>query len=161
MKICRRFHIKTPFTFWDMCTWDMRKFAYKHVEAKECYKLAYFLRNLQTSRANSLFSLLNDWNYFWNKYCNLPFLAICRSLLPLLIFLASSWYQKAKIGLRMSLQNKKMINYHIKGLYKTTCYKTKSNFSQFFFSHWLLYKCFFSFLIKGLANFEKVIRFYR
>ena len=23
--ICRRFHIKTPFTFWDMHTWDMQK----------------------------------------------------------------------------------------------------------------------------------------
>ena len=53
-----------------------------------------------------------------------------------------------------------MINYHIKGLYKTTCYKTKSNFSQFFFSHWLLHKCFFSFLIKAFANFEKLIRFH-
>ena len=107
-----------------------------------------------------LCSLLNDWYYFWNKYCNLPFLAICRSLLPLLIFLASSWYQKAKIGLRMSLRNKKMINYHIKGLYKTTCYKTKSNFSQFFFSHWLLHKCFFSFLIKAFVNLGKLIRFH-
>ena len=48
-------------------------------------------------------SLLNNWNYFWNRCCNFPFLAICRSLLPLLIFLASSWYQKAKIGPRMIL----------------------------------------------------------
>ena len=107
-----------------------------------------------------LCSLLNDWNYIWNKYCNLPFLAICPSLLPLLIILASSWYQKAKIGLRMSLQNKKMINYHIKGLYKSTCYKTKSNFSEFFFSHWLLHKCFFSFLIKAFVNFKILIRFH-
>ena len=52
-----------------------------------------------------------------------------------------------------------MINYHIKGLYETTCYKAKSNFSQVFFSHWLLHKCFFSFLIKAFANFEKLIRF--
>ena len=66
-------------------------------------------------------------------------LAICRSILPLLIFLASSWNQKAKIGLGMSLRNKKMINYHIKGLSKT---KTKSNFSHFFFPHWLLHKHF-------------------
>ena len=43
--------------------------------------------------------LLNDWNYFLNKYCNLPFLAKCHFLLPLLIFLASPWYQKAKIEL--------------------------------------------------------------
>ena len=34
---------------------------------------------------------------------------ICYSLLPLLIFLASSLYQNAKIGLPMSLQNKKLI----------------------------------------------------
>ena len=108
-----------------------------------------------------LCSLLNDRNYFWNKYFNLPFLAICRSLLPFLIFFASSWYQKAKIGLWMSLRNKKMIHYQIKVLYKTTCYKTKSKISQFFFSHWLLRKCFFSFLIKALANFEKLIRFHR
>ena len=106
-----------------------------------------------------LCSLLNDWNYFWNKYCNLPFLAICRSLLPFLIFLALFWYQKAKIWLQMSLQNKKN-DYHIKGLYKTTCHKKKSNFCQFFFSHWLLHNCFFSFLIKAFASFEKLIRFY-
>ena len=107
-----------------------------------------------------LCSLLNDRNYFWNKYCNFTFLTIGCSLLPLLIFLASSWYQKTKIGLRMSLRNKKIINYHIKRLYKTTCYKTQSNFSQFFFSHWLLRKCFFSFLIEAFANFEKLIRFH-
>ena len=105
-----------------------------------------------------LCSLLNDRNYFWNKYCHLPLLAIC--LLPLLIFLASCWYQKAKTGLRMSLQNKKLINHHIKGLYKTTCYKTKSNFPQFFFSHWLMHKCFFSFLVKVFENFAKLIRFH-
>ena len=104
-----------------------------------------------------LCSLPNDKNYFWNRHCNFPFLTILRSLLPLSIFLASSWYQKAKIGLWMILRNKKMINYHIKWLYKTTCYKTKSNFSQFFFSHWLLHKCFFSFLIKAFENFEKMI----
>ena len=79
-----------------------------------------------------LCSLLNDWNYFSNKYCNLSFLAICRSLLTLLIFLASFWNQKAKTGLQMRLRNKKLTNYHIKGLYKT---KTKRNFSHFFFSH--------------------------
>ena len=82
------------------------------------------------------------------------FPAISRSVLSLDISW-SSW--KAKIELRMSLRNKKMINYHIKWLNKTTCYQTNSNFSQFFFSHWLLHKCFFSFLIKAFANFEKLI----
>ena len=33
----------------------------------------------------------------------------------------------------MIFRNKKTISYHIKGLYKTTCYKTKYNFSQFSF----------------------------
>ena len=107
----------------------------------------------------ALLNVGNVGNYFWNKFSNLPFLAICRSLLPFLIFLASSWYPNAKIGLQMSLQNKKMIYYHIKGLYKTTCYKTNSNLSQFFFSHWPLHKCFFTFLIKAFATFEKLIRF--
>ena len=50
-----------------------------------------------------------------------------------------------------------MINYHIEELYQTT----EPNFSQFFFSHWLLHKCFFSFLIKTFAGFEKLIRFHR
>ena len=68
----------------------------------------------------------------------MPFVVISDSQFPLLIFFTSSWYQKPKIGLRMSLRNKKMINYHIKELYKTT----KSNFYQFFISHWLLHKGF-------------------
>ena len=33
------------------------------------------------------------------------------------------------------LAKQKIINYHIKGLHKTTCYKAKSNFPQSFFSH--------------------------
>ena len=103
--------------------------------------------------------LLNDWNYFWNKYCNLPFLAICCSLLPLLIYLPSSWYEKRKIGLRTSLQQKKWLIILLKHFIKELVIK-KSNFLQFFFSHWLLYKFFFSFLIKAFANFEKLIRFH-
>ena len=61
---------------------------------------------------------------------------------------------KQTLGCKWVCETKKMINYHIKGLYKTT------NFSQFFFSHWLLYKRFFSFLIKAFANFEKLKRFH-
>ena len=51
-------------------------------------------------------------------------------------------------------------NYHFKGLYKTTCYKTKSNFSQFCYSHWLLHEGFFSFLIKAFVKSENLIRFH-
>ena len=60
----------------------------------------------------------------------------------------------------MSLQNKKS-DYHFKGHYQTTCYKANSNFYQFFFSHWLLHKWFFSFVIKAFVNFEKLIIFHR
>ena len=59
-------------------------------------------------------SITKRLKLFWKKYCNLLFLAINffaipHSLLLLLIFLASSWYQKAKIGLRMSLRNKNIL----------------------------------------------------
>ena len=69
--------------------------------------------------------------------------------------------KKWKLCCEWAWEIKKMISYHLKGLHKLVCYKTKSNFSQFFSSHWLLYECFFSFLINALVNFEKFIRFYR
>ena len=65
---------------------------------------------------------------------------------------------KSKYWAANELPKQKKINYHINGIYKTIFYKTESNFSQFFFSHWLLDKRFFSFLIKAFANFEKLIR---
>ena len=43
--ICWRFHIKIPFTFWDMPAGDMWK--------KKKKKITYFLRILQTSRASN------------------------------------------------------------------------------------------------------------
>ena len=49
-----------------------------------------------------------------------------------------------------------MINYPFKEPCKTITYRAKYKFSQFFFSHQLLYERFFSFLIKGFANFEKL-----
>ena len=52
------------------------------------------------------------------------------------------------------------INCHFKGSYKITCYKTNSNFFHFFFSRWLLYECFFPFLVKTSINFEELIRFH-
>ena len=51
---------------------------------------------------------------------------------------------------------RKMIDYHFKGLYKTICYKTKSNFLLFSLTAvWV-----FLLFIKVFVNFEKVIRFY-
>ena len=77
-------------------------------------------------------------------------LFIC-ALLPFFIFLASSWYSKAKNGLRMSLRNKKWLIIILKGFIKQPVIEQSPNFL----------KCFFSFLIKAFANFEKLIRFYR
>ena len=34
--ICWRFHIKTPFTFWDMCTWDMWKVCLQTFRNRIC-----------------------------------------------------------------------------------------------------------------------------
>ena len=65
---------------------------------------------------------------------------------------------KSKNWAANELARQKMI--YKKWLYKTTCYRTKSNFSQLFFSHWLLHKCFFSLLIKAFANFQKLVRFH-
>ena len=48
------FQIKTPFTFWDMRTWDMWKVCFQTFRNKRiCQKLACFLKNLQTSRVNN------------------------------------------------------------------------------------------------------------
>ena len=88
------------------------------------------------------------------------FLATCRSLFPLLIFLASSWYEKAKIGLRMSLRNKKWLIIILEELTKQPVIKPNPTKPKFFLYHWLLHRCFFSILIKALANFEKLIRFH-
>ena len=121
-----------------------------------------------------LSSLLKDWNYFWNKYCNVLFVAICRSQFPLLIFLASSWHQKTKIALWTSLKNKKKsceqkdllkkkwLIAIFKGFIKQPVKLKKNlNFLSFFFFHWLLDDCFFSFLIKAFVNLEKLVRFHR
>ena len=92
---------------------------------------------------------------FLKSMFNLPFLAICSSQFSYL------WYKKRKLHWEWAWKINKMINYYLKGLYETTCYKTKFNYSQFFFSHWLLYEYFFSFLINTLVNFQKLIRFHQ
>ena len=52
--ICRRFYIDTPFTFRDMRTWDIWKVCLQTFgNNRICSKLAYFLRNFQTSPANN------------------------------------------------------------------------------------------------------------
>ena len=49
-----RFNINTLCTFWDTHTWDIWKACFQTIRNNRiCLKLAYFLRNLQTSRANN------------------------------------------------------------------------------------------------------------
>ena len=50
-----------------------------------------------------------------------------------------------------------MIKHYFKGLYKITCYKTKSNLFQFFYHS----ERFFFLLIKAFDHFEKLARFHR
>ena len=70
MKImCWRFNIKAPFIFWDMRTWDtwnvcLRTFRNNRI----CWKLAYFFRNLQTSRAVNT-RILRIRNMEFSGYC--------------------------------------------------------------------------------------------
>ena len=102
---------------------------------------------------------------FWNKYCDLSFLAILCSQFLLLIFFALSWYQKTKVTLWRTLRNKK------KSCEQKDLLKKKSVIKQpvtkqspiflSFFSHWLLYERYFSFLIKAFVDFEKLINFHR
>ena len=107
-----------------------------------------------------LCSLLNNWNYFWNKYFSLLFPAICRSQLPLLVFLASSWYQKANYGYEWACKIKKWLIIILKGFIKQSVIKQSLTFLSFC-SHWLLHKSLLSSLIKAVANFVKMIRFRR
>ena len=62
--VCWIFHIKATFTFWDMCTWD----TWNIQKNNRCQKLAYFLRNLQTSRANNS-KILGIKNAKSSGYC--------------------------------------------------------------------------------------------
>ena len=48
-----KIHIKTPFTFWDMRTWDMWNVCLQILRNNRIrWKLAYFLRNLRASLEN-------------------------------------------------------------------------------------------------------------
>ena len=67
--ICWRFHIKAPFTFCDMHTWDIWKVGLQTFRSNRiCSKLAYLLRNLQTSRANHS-RILRIRNAKFSGYC--------------------------------------------------------------------------------------------
>ena len=86
----------------------------------------------------------------------MSFLAICCSYFTFWYFWHHLEIKKQKLGCEWACETKKWLIIIFKK-YKT---KAKSNFSLFFVSHWLLRKCFFSFLIKAFANCEKLIRFH-
>ena len=95
MKIIRgRFHIKTPFTFSDMHSWDMWQVSTQTFRNNRIRKrLAYFLRNLHTSWANisRILSIkkANFWEYCFYKNTNIQAdFPVCISV-PLKIQLTS------------------------------------------------------------------------
>ena len=96
-----------------------------------------------------LCSLLNDWNYFWNKYCNLPFLSVPH--FPFWYFLRHPDIKKHKLGCEWACKTKKRLIVILN--YRTTVIKVQ------LFSLTAL-KCFFSFLIKAFADFVKLIKFH-
>ena len=55
---------------------------------------------------------------------------------------------------------KKLLIIIFKGFIKQPVIKQSPTFFSFF-RHWLLYECYFPFLIKAFADFEKLIRFHR
>ena len=65
--IWRRFHIKTPFMFWDMRTWDMWNVCLQTLR-NNGKRLAYLLRKLQISRTNNSRILLFKKAKF-SAYC--------------------------------------------------------------------------------------------
>ena len=67
--ICWRFHIRTPFTFWDLCTWNMWKVCLQTFRNNRiCWKLAYCLRNPEISRANNS-KIVRIKNVNFSGYC--------------------------------------------------------------------------------------------
>ena len=67
--ICWRIHIKTP-TFWDMRTRDIWKVCLPtFTKNRISYKIAYFLRNLQTLRANNsrILKIKNVWTKTYSE----------------------------------------------------------------------------------------------
>ena len=67
--ICWRFHVKIPFTFWVTRMWDMWNVCLQTFrDNKICWKLVYFLRNLQTLRANNS-RILRIKNAKFSRYC--------------------------------------------------------------------------------------------
>ena len=67
--ICGRFHIKTPFTLWDIRSWVMWEVCLEtYSNNRKCQKLACFLRNLQTSQANNSI-ILRTINVNFPEYC--------------------------------------------------------------------------------------------
>ena len=100
--ICLKFHIKTPFSFWDMRTWDTRTVCLQTFRNNRIRKkLAYFLRNLQTPRANISRILRIKNAKFWGFcfYVNTNILGdfqICISV-PLIRVITMWWSHFSKL----------------------------------------------------------------
>ena len=105
------------------------------------------MRILSVKKIYLLFSLLNVWNYFLNKYCNLLFVA---PSFPFWYFLHYPDHKKWKLRCGWGCE-----------IIKRPAIKQSPTY-QFFYS--LIDCCmsvFFSFVIKAFVSFEKLIIFHR
>ena len=98
-----------------------------------------------------LCSSLNDWNYFWNKYYNLSFLAICLSQYSLLIFLTSSYIEKQKLYCEWACKIKNWLTTIIKCFVKQ---QSPPFLSFSFLIDWCM--SIFSLFYQGVCKFWKI-----
>ena len=93
---------------------------------------------------------------FLKQYCNLPFLAICRSQFPLLIFLASAWFQIEACEIK-----KNWLIIILKSFIKQLVLKQSLTFLSFSFIIDCCISVFTLSLSKAFVNFQKLLRFDR
>ena len=96
VEICKNFHFASTVHYYKLRTVLMIKLnvIYAHFASKANWFV--------------LCSLRNCWNYFWKKYCNLSFLAICRSQLPFWYFLRHPDIKKQKLRYEWACEVKKI-----------------------------------------------------
>ena len=93
---------------------------------------------------------INNWTCFWNKYCDLSFLAICWSLLPLLTCVILISKSKNWAENEPTKQKKMWLIVILKDFIKQPVIKQSPTVLQLLLSHWLLHSCFFLSLSKRL-----------
>ena len=105
--ICWRFHVKIPFTFWVTRMWDMWNVCLQTFrDNKICWKLVYFLRNLQTLRANNS-RILRIKNAKFSGYCFYTYTNIYRDFQICIIAPLKRWEDVSWVGVYAYCGSKK------------------------------------------------------